>query len=66
MQVEIKLQDGTVIQQTIRVDVRSGQFEILPGGTTSVSPQSLDQQLASVLWGDMRDMIELFEDAPSR
>jgi hypothetical protein len=65
MQVEITLQDGTVIRQTIRVDSRSGQFEVLPAGNTSVAPQSLDQQLASVLWGDMREVIELFEEVPA-
>ena len=64
MQVEITLQDGTVIRQDIRVDSRSGQFEVLPAGNTSIIPQSLDQQLANVLWGDMREVMDFFEDAP--
>ena len=63
MQVEITLWDGAVIRQNIRVDSRSGQFEVLPSGNTFVAPQSLDQQLASVLWGDMRDVSDLFEEA---
>lgn len=60
MEVEITLQDGTVMRQQIRVDTKSGQFTInAPEGAWRL-PHSLDQQLAALLWGDVSELADLF------
>ena len=62
MEVEIRLPDGTVIRQQIRVDTKSGQFTVNSSDGAWYVPKSLDQQLAGVLWGDVTDLVELFAD----
>jgi hypothetical protein len=62
MEIEITMQDGTVIRQQIRVDTKSGQFTVNAPGGAWLMPQSLDQQLAALLWGDVSELSELFAE----